>query len=160
MWLCDSSHQGLTLFPYAFFFFKFMYFERETERAGAEERQREKERENPKLALSVRSPMWGLNSQTVRSRPEPRPRVRCLTDWATPVSLVLNLGWLFGLLWPMECGRSDKWWCAGSKPNPQEALLSLLVPSYPMRIIQAGLLEGEGAMMSFPTWGRWRPASF
>ena len=33
--------------------------------------------------LSVRSPIWGSNSQTVISWPEPKPRVRrCLPDWA------------------------------------------------------------------------------
>ena len=29
--------------------------------------------------------LWGSNSQTMRSWPEPRSRVRCLTNWATQV---------------------------------------------------------------------------
>ena len=37
--------------------------------------------------LSAQSPMRGLNSQTLRSWPELKPRVRCLTDWATQAPL-------------------------------------------------------------------------
>ena len=35
--------------------------------------------------LTADNPMWGLNSRTVRSWPEPKSRVRRLTDWATQV---------------------------------------------------------------------------
>ena len=45
--------------------------------------QAERETENPKQALSAQSSMRVSNSWTVRSRPEPKSRVRHLTDWAT-----------------------------------------------------------------------------
>ena len=35
--------------------------------------------------LRAESPMWGLNSQTMTSLPELKPRVGRLTDWATQV---------------------------------------------------------------------------
>ena len=38
-------------------------------------------------AQTVQSPMWGSNSQTVRSWPEQKSRVRRLTDWATQALL-------------------------------------------------------------------------
>ena len=48
-----------------FNFFKFIYFERES---GGGEGQREREKEfQARSALSVQSPTWGSNSQTVRS---------------------------------------------------------------------------------------------
>ena len=40
-------------------------------------------RQAPGSELSTQSPTRGLNSRTVRSWPEPKLRVRCLTDWAT-----------------------------------------------------------------------------
>ena len=43
----------------------------------------ERGRQNPKQVLQARSLMWGSNPQTVRSRPERKPRVRCSTYWAT-----------------------------------------------------------------------------
>ena len=68
--------------PTFFYLFKmFIYFERGIERERDRERQRERERERwgrgrergieresqAGLVLSAWSPMWGLNSQTVRS---------------------------------------------------------------------------------------------
>ena len=41
--------------------------------------------------LSARSLTWGLIPPTVRSWPEPRSRVRCLTDWASPAPSILFL---------------------------------------------------------------------
>ena len=58
------------------FLFKFIYLERrerERERERAGERQRERERER----------IPGLHPRTMRSRPEPEPRVRRSTDRAT-----------------------------------------------------------------------------
>ena len=50
--------------------------ERETEHERERGRERERDTQNPKQVpgseLSAQSPMWGLNSQTVRSRPEPK----------------------------------------------------------------------------------------
>ena len=57
------------------FIYLFIYLLRSSQ-GGAE---REGER-NPKQALRWQ---WGANSRTVRLSPEPKPRVRCLTDWVT-----------------------------------------------------------------------------
>ena len=68
---------------------KFIYLFWETVREG----QRETEGERDSQAgstLSVQSPTPGLISGTVRSRPEPKSRVGCLTDWATQTSLCIN----------------------------------------------------------------------
>ena len=64
----------------AFFFLNvcFIYFWEE-ERVQAGEGQREWETKDPKRAL------WGSTSRTVRSWLELKPRVRCLTYWATKV---------------------------------------------------------------------------
>ena len=53
------------------------------------ERQGEMERENPKQSpdLSAQSPMWGSNSQAVRSWPEPKPRDGHSTDGTTQAPL-------------------------------------------------------------------------
>ena len=49
-----------------FFSFLFFFFEREREQGRVRERGRERESQvGP--ALSVQSPMWGLNPRTVRS---------------------------------------------------------------------------------------------
>ena len=56
--------------------FLMFIFERERDRLQMGEGQREREIQNPKQApgsrLSVQNPMWGLNLQTARSRPEPK----------------------------------------------------------------------------------------
>ena len=76
----------LSFLSYIFNFYLFFFFERE--RQQAREGQREKERESQAGSiLSVQSPVRGLNSWTVRSRPEPKPTVRRLTDRATPAPL-------------------------------------------------------------------------
>ena len=55
---------------------------------GEGDGQKEKERESQAgSTLPVQSPMWGSNQQVVRSRPEPRSRVGCSTDWATQAPL-------------------------------------------------------------------------
>ena len=56
-----------------FHFFKCLFiFERERDREGVGEEQRKRETQNPKIEdpgseLSVQSPTWSSNSQTVRS---------------------------------------------------------------------------------------------
>ena len=63
----------------------FIYFEagRESEREnvsrGGAEIEGEKESQAGPM-LSVQSLMWGLNSRSVRSWPEPKSRIRCLTN--------------------------------------------------------------------------------
>ena len=55
-----------------------VYFERDRDR------DREIERESQAGSmLSVQSLTWSLNSLTRRLWPEPKSRVRCLTNWAT-----------------------------------------------------------------------------
>ena len=55
--------------------------EREKERAERGERESQ-----AGSTLSAESQMWGSNPRTVRSWPEAKSRVRCLTDWATQAS--------------------------------------------------------------------------
>ena len=55
----------------------FIHFEREKETAGVGEGQKESQAGS---APSAQSLMWGLNSQTMRPLPEPKPRVGRLTD--------------------------------------------------------------------------------
>ena len=57
-------------------------------------REREEVRESQAgYALSAQSPMWGSIPQTVRSWPEPKSKVGCLTDWATQAPLSFYLFW-------------------------------------------------------------------
>ena len=76
-------------YPYFILFLFIFYFcERERARARmcpqAREGQREGERESEAgSALSVQNPTQGLNPWTTRSWPEPKSRVRGLTDWVT-----------------------------------------------------------------------------
>ena len=75
------SYPGASL---SFFFFK----------AHVGEGQRG--RESPAgSTLSAQSPIRGSTSPTMRSRPELKPRVRLLTDWATRVPLITSLSNLF-----------------------------------------------------------------
>ena len=102
-------------------FLMFIYFdrerERERERAWVGEGQREGETQNLKEApgseLSAQSPMWGLNSRTVRSWPElkldsqPTEPPRCpdyfLNFWSFAHWILLSLfSFTFGFLEGME----------------------------------------------------------
>ena len=74
----------------SFFFFKFIYLFWERERArkfesrGEAKREAEGERESQAgFAPPVHSPTRGANSRTARSFPEPKSRVRRLTEWTT-----------------------------------------------------------------------------
>ena len=87
---CSPSFFLLSLFIYLF-----IYFERERgrERAWVEEGQRERERENPKQAPHCQRRAWcgAPTHEAVRSWLEPKPRVGCLSDWATQASLPVHL---------------------------------------------------------------------
>ena len=78
------------------YFFKFIYFERERkrERAGKGQGGKREREAQAGSALSPQSPICGSNSRTVRSWPEPKPRVGHLTNWATqvPLEYVSSLG--------------------------------------------------------------------
>ena len=83
-WWMQRVHNAFGFHPVIFFLFLclFIYFERES--WGGAERERERERESQAGSmLLAQSLTWVSNSQTMRSWPEPRSGVRCLTDWAT-----------------------------------------------------------------------------
>ena len=63
--------------------FIFIYlWERDREQAGEGQRERETESQAGSMP-SAQSLMWALNPWTMRSWPEPKLRVGCLTNWAT-----------------------------------------------------------------------------
>ena len=68
--------------------------------------QREGETQNPKQApgskLSAQIRTWGSKSRTVRSWPELKSRVACLTHWATQVPLSFKYFELLKLLWKIR----------------------------------------------------------
>ena len=60
----------------------------ERARGWAGEGQREKDRESQAgSALSAQNHVWGSNWQTMKSWPELKSRIGCLTDWATQAPL-------------------------------------------------------------------------
>ena len=61
------------------FFLSLFIFEREQERKSMRREERE-ERENPSLCAVGTEPRQGSNSQILRSRPEPKSRVRHLAN--------------------------------------------------------------------------------
>ena len=64
----------------------FILRKREKEHEQGRGREREREGESQAVSmLSVWSPTWGSKSWTMRSWPEQKSRVWCLTDWATQV---------------------------------------------------------------------------
>ena len=89
------KHTSYIISPSSFLnllgFFKkciYLFCERERESVHAHgpgrSRERGRERESQTgSSLSVQGPTRGSNPQTVRSWPEPKPRVGCWTDWAT-----------------------------------------------------------------------------
>ena len=86
--LSDSIHS----FIHSFIHSKFIYFETETVRVGEGQREREGDREpQASSALPGQSLMRASDSQIVRSRPELKPRIGRLTDWAIQVPLSLHL---------------------------------------------------------------------
>ena len=90
----------------------FVYF-RESEWACGQGKGRERGRQKESQAgsaLSVETPTWGLNPRSVRSWPELKPRVRCLTNWATqaPQELLFLFVCLF-LIFIFERQREREW---------------------------------------------------
>ena len=85
--MSEDSQLSTARFIY-FFKFVFIYFERDRDSTSGGGAEREGDRESQAgSALSAWSPLWGSNSQnreitreTVRSRPEPKPRVGRLTE--------------------------------------------------------------------------------
>ena len=69
--------------------------------------------------LSVQSPMWGLNSGTMRSWPKLKSRLRHLTEWAT--QLPQDLFFIFSSLFSMQF----------SPANSSQLDLSEFSTSYP-----------------------------
>ena len=100
------------------YFFKYIYFERG--RWG--------QRESQAGSLpSAQSPTWGSNARTVRSCPEPKFRVRRLTDGATQVPLE-SCQYLKDLYSQSQVGLKLR------APLPfllQTSLVSLSLPSSP-----------------------------
>ena len=69
--------------------FIYLFWERERESVHEQGRGRERERENPKQAVHCqRRARQGAG--TVRSWPEPKSRVGCLTDWPTQAPLTIS----------------------------------------------------------------------
>ena len=80
----------LYLFIYLFLKFIYLFWERVWTREGQREREGKRESQAGST-LSAQSPTRGLISWTVRSWPDPKPRVRRLTDWTTQVPLIFFL---------------------------------------------------------------------
>ena len=72
-----------------FFFFLslFIYFERDRMSRGRAEREGDRESQAGSMQLAQRAPHGVRIHETIRSRPEPKSRVRCLTNWAIQVPL-------------------------------------------------------------------------
>ena len=71
-----------------FFFLKciYLFWERQRQCEQGSGREREGDRESKEgLAPATQTPVWGLNSRTVRSWPKPKSVVGCSTDWAIQV---------------------------------------------------------------------------
>ena len=104
MW-CQREHKGF-LFCFEFFFFSmFLFiFETERDRAWVRKGQRERETQNRKQAPgsepSAQSPMWGSNSQTVRSWSEPKSDAQPTEPPRRPRIFVFDCGasWLTSTL--------------------------------------------------------------
>ena len=88
-----TSSESCHLNSLKLFFNVYLFIvDREIDRGQAGEGQRERETESQAGSVpSAQSPMGGSSPQTVRSWPEPKPRVGRLTDWATqgPPSFLL-----------------------------------------------------------------------
>ena len=112
--------EGTYSFPYwswnlvclRFFFFKFISFwERQRQCKWGRDRERGRERIPSSSAPSVQSRTQGSNPRTVKSGPEPKPRVGRLTDWATQAPR--NLAFYKTLTFPQI--RLGNCMCQGAK---------------------------------------------
>ena len=104
-WSCKNlqkrqKRKGTTSSHYLTFF-KLIYLFRDRAGGGAE---RERIPRGP--ALSAWSPMQGMNSPTVKSWPELKPRAGRLTNWATQVPLNSLLLSCDQKLWSFESETS------------------------------------------------------
>ena len=82
-----------SVFPCCEYFFKvclFVYL-RESARRGGAETGRERERIPSRLCTVSTEPNVGLDPTTLGSWPEPKPRVRCLTNWAIQLPLIVSI---------------------------------------------------------------------
>ena len=77
-------------FLYVYIFLIFIYFERNRARVSEGRTEREGERENPKQApyCKHRAQYGAPTHKTVRPWPKLKPRVGCLTEWATQAPLI------------------------------------------------------------------------
>ena len=82
-----TSSESCHLNSLKLFFNVYLFIvDREIDRGQAGEGQRERETESQAGSVpSAQSPRWDLNPWTVTSWPELKPRVGCLTNWATQV---------------------------------------------------------------------------
>ena len=98
---CEHMCIHIQQITFCFFYFlknlMLVYFwererERERERGGEQAGGEQRERETESLSssiLSAQSLKQGSNPWTLRSWPELKPRVRCLTEWAAQLPLFL-----------------------------------------------------------------------
>ena len=74
--------------PLTYFWKVYLFILRVRLRVWEGEGQREREKESQAgSAVSLQSPTWGSNPQTMRAWPQLKSRVRCLPDWATQAPL-------------------------------------------------------------------------
>ena len=88
------------------------YWEKERERTRACEQGRNRGRDRGcemGCARTAREPDAGFEPTTVRSRPEPKPRARCLTKWATQA--------------PRTCMFNRKFCVLSGNPKPRGYLV-------------------------------------
>lgn len=93
------------------FAFLIFFFNLQRERASVrqwEGQQGEREKESEADSKLSMEPKTGLNSTIQRSRPEQKPRLRGLTDWATQPPLVLPF-WSIVLIWFIDVKHLIEW---------------------------------------------------
>ena len=97
LFLSTTSIHPLSLLLIFSLMFIYLFWEREPVIVWAGEGQKDRERESQEgSTLSAQSPKQGSNSQTMRQWPQPKSRVRHLTNWATHVPLFISS-------WPHFC---------------------------------------------------------
>ena len=87
-------------------FLKKIYFEREKEHEQGRGRGGERESQAG-FTLLAQSLMWGSIPWTVGSWPEPKPRVRCLTNWAIHPPQIMLLDWN-GMQWKISKRKKSR----------------------------------------------------
>ena len=130
-WIYHHHCQWLCIFLGKFIY---LFWERESTNRGGAGRERERESHASSVPSARSPPIWGSNSWTVKSWPELKPRVRCLTDWDTQTPQWLNEA--FQVIWFM------KW-----QPTAYSALIPFLLIDQDCSIPQ--LLHSESDTVSF-----------